>query len=736
MTQNAVKLPKVVLHTPHALVEMMTLTSGRPPRFFVSLLGAAMLVAVAAPLTSGVSHAQAVPAERPTPPAIDPNATVPLPGLSLTYADYALVQSALSDAQSGDWVAARTASSRIKDQTARMIIRWLELQDKNSGAASIEITTFLNANQDWPRQDRLERRAEEALLAENPDTGSLLSWFDLNPPITGDGKIRFGEALIEAGDTQRGTQMIRAGWIAHDFESTREAQIIRQHRSTLRREDHIARLDRLLWDKDATDARQMASLVGADHAALAEARIRLARRSAGVDSAVDAVPASLVNDPGLLLERARWRRRNGAPNDAVPLILRAPTTGEEMVRPDEFWRERHLHARRLLKERDYRTAYDLVRNHGMSSGVSFAEGEWLAGWVALRFLNDPTSAYFHFRTLAANVKTPISKARAEYWAGRAAQADGRKGDAGFYYQRASEHDTTFYGQLARQSLLGGDNAITVVSSGTKPPATFNTSSAMAAMKMLNALGEERLVTAFFYHLSRYFEDAGDLEAMAKWLRTAGRPNLAVRTAKIASRKGIELPDYAYPTNALPDVPSAGSPVERALAFGISRQESEFNPPAVSHAGARGLMQLMPGTAKRTANAYGLPYSKSRLLTDPTYNAKIGITHLGDLLDEFGGSYILTIAAYNAGGGRVNEWIATYGDPRTPGIDPIDWVEQIPFSETRNYVQRVLENTQIYRARLAGAPVNVKLIQDLHRAGVVPSAPPAAVPVPTPAPNTQ
>lgn len=692
-------------------------------------LTAALVAAATLAGTTSPSQAQAVPAQRPTPPAINPSATVPLPGLSLTYADYSLIQSALSDAQSGDWVSVATTSPRIKDTTARKILTWLELQDKNAGSSQVAISNFLAANKDWPRRDRLERRAEEALLAENPDSGSLLAWFDLNPPITGDGKIRFGEALVAAGDTERGTQLIRDGWINHDFNKTREAQIIRQHRGTLRQQDHIARLDRLLWDKDATDARQMASLVGADHAALAEARIRLIRRSKGVDTAVAAVPANLANDPGLLLERARWRRRNGSPETAVPLILRAPTTADEMVRPDEFWRERHLHARRLIKERDYRTAYDLSRNHGLSSGVSFAEGEWLAGWLALRFLNDPTAAFYHFRTLLDGVKTPISQARAAYWAGRAAQADGRNDDAAFYYKRASDHDTTYYGQLARQSLLGGDTSIHIVDPGQNAPATFDTSSAVAAMKMLSALGEERLVTAFFYHLSRYFEDKGDLAAMAQWLRTAGRPNLSVRTAKIAARKGIDLPDYSYPTTALPNVASAGAPVERALVFGISRQESEFDPSAVSHAGARGLMQLMPATAKRTANAYGLPYNRARLLTDPAYNATIGTTHLGDLLDEFGGSYILTIAAYNAGGHRVNQWIDTYGDPRTPGIDPIDWVEQIPFSETRNYVQRVLENTQIYRARLAGKPTQVNLVQDLHRAGIVPSAAPAAVPAP-------
>ncbi len=691
---------------------------------------AILIAMLMAPAFQPASAEPAVPTARPTTAAINPSAKVPLPGLNLTHADYALVQAALSDAQSGDWVSANRNATRITDTTARTIIKWLELQDKESGSSHTEITNFLATHKDWPRRERMERRAEEALLDEQPRDADVLVWFELNQPITGEGKIRFGEALIEAGETGRGNTMIRTGWIEHDFSRKREAEIIREYRKVLRKEDHIARLDRLLWDKDATDARQMAALVGAEYAALAEARIRLIKRSAGVDSAVDAVPAFLANNPGLLLERARWRRRNGSPEAAVPLIMRAPASAEEMVRPDEFWSERHLHARRLIKERDYRTAYDLVRHHGMSGGVDFAEGEWLAGWLALRFLNDPTSAYFHFRTLYNNVATPISKARGAYWAGRAAQADGRQEDAGYYYQLAAEFETTFYGQLARQSLLGGNNTVSVIALATKAPQNFETSSAVAAMKMLNALGEERLVTAFFYHLSRYFGDAGDLEAMAAWLLKVGRPNLSVRTAKVASRKGIELPDYAYPTAPLPDVPSAGSPVERALVFGISRQESEFNPQAISHAGARGLMQLMPATAKRTADAYGLPFDNSRLLTDPAYNAQIGTTHLGDLLDDFGGSYVLTIAAYNAGGGRVSEWIDTYGDPRTPGIDPIDWVEQIPFSETRNYVQRVLENTQVYRARLAGKAVPVMLIEDLNRAGNTSPVAPAAVPAPT------
>ena len=693
----------------------------------------ACAVLAATSLAAVPAKSQAVPSARPASPAIDPNATVPLPGLTLTYADYSLIQSALADAQADRWTEANAAAARIADPVATRIIHWLRLQDRNSSATHTEILRFLGDNPDWPRRTRLERRAEEAMLEETPDAASVLAWFDLNPPVTGEGKIRFGEALIQAGETERGRDLIRDGWISHDFDRTRETQIVRQHGNTLRHEDHVARLDRLLWDNDATDARQMARLVGQEHAALAEARISLVKRSRGVDGAIAAVPPSLVNDPGLLLERARWRRRNGTPETAVPLILKAPTTAEEMKRPEEFWRERHLHARRLIKQGDYRTAYDLVRNHGMSSGVAFAEGEWLAGWLALRFLKDPTSAYFHFRTLRNNVSSPISKARAAYWAGRAAQVDGRKEDAAFYYQRASEYDTTYYGQLARQSLIGGTPVIHVSGTPTTAPQNFTSSSAVAAMKMLHALGEERLVTSFFYHLARYFEDPADLAAMAEWLRTAGRPNLSVRTAKIAAQRGIELPEHAYPTNALPNVSSAGSPVERALVFGISRQESEFNPAAISRAGARGLMQLMPGTAKRTANAYGLPYDGSRLLTDPAYNAQIGTTHLGDLLDEFGGSYVLTIAAYNAGPHRVAQWINTYGDPRTPGIDPIDWVEQIPFSETRNYVQRVLENTQVYRSRLAGKPVDLKLVEDLNRARAVPAPAPDAVPVPSTTP---
>lgn len=701
----------------------------RPSAFRARQTGLALALAV----LLGAPATLADPAV-PTPrPAVDPAAPVALPGLSMSNADYSLFLASLGDANRGAWPEVAAKSAQLGDPVAVKILRWLALQDRNSGAGHAEISAFVAANPDWPRRARLERRAEEALLDEAPDHGQALAWFDLNPPVTGEGKIRLGTALIAAGDTERGETMIRRGWIEHDFESAREAEIVRQFANVLRREDHVERLDRLLWDRDATDARAMARIVGAEYAALAEARLRLVARSAGVDDAVAAVPQSLINDPGLLLERARWRRRNGLEDAAVPLILKAPPTGEEMVRPDEFWTERKLHARRLLREGNYRTAYDLVRHHGMSQGVDFAEGEWLAGWIALRFLDDPTSAYFHFRTLLNNVSTPISQARAAYWAGRAAHADGRLDEAAFYYERAGEHGTTYYGQLARESLVGGVRDLDVAP-GTAPggPATFATSSAVAAMKMLNAVGEERLVTAFFYHLVNHFDAAGDLEALASWLMQAGRPNLSVRTAKIASQRGIELPDYAYPVSPLPEVASAGSPVERALVFGISRQESEFNPQAVSHAGARGLMQLMPATAERTARAYGLPYDRNRLLTDPAYNTLIGTTHLGDLLDEFSGSYVLTIAAYNAGGHRVNQWIATYGDPRTPGIDPIDWVEQIPFSETRNYVQRVLENTQIYRARLAGGPVPVELVRDLHRAGVVPAAPPSAVPLPDPA----
>jgi len=693
-----------------------------PLRWRAAALAVLLATGAALAASAALAAPSVVPVPRPEPPAHLARSAQK----ALTQADYALTQRAVAKAQAGDWAAASRTAARIGDRAARQIILWLELQDRHSGRSYVEIVAFLNANPDWPRRSRLERRAEQAFLAEDPDTGSVLAWFDLTPPLTGEGKIRFGEALIEAGAVARGEELIRLGWIEHDFSSSREAEIIRDYTAILRQEDHIARLDRLLWDHDATDARQMAALVGADHAALAEARIRLVRRSPGVDRAVAAVPATLLDDPGLLLDRARWRRRAGTPETAVPLILRAPTTADQMVRPDQFWRERHLHARRLIKERDYQTAYDLVKVHGLSSGVDFAEAEWLAGWLALRFLNDPTSAYFHFRTLLANVKTPISRARAAYWAGRAAEADGRSEDAAFYYETAATYDTVYYGQLARQSLLGTDTSINVAAGPRQPPPSFQTSSAVAAMKILHDLEEETLFNSFFYHLSRYFDDAGDFEAMAEWFLQAGLPKFSIRTAKAAARKGIQLPDYAYPTVALPDVRSVGEPVERALVFGISRQESEFDPKAVSRAGARGLMQLMPATAKRTARKHGLSYTPARLLNDPAYNTQIGTTHLGDLLDTYSGSYVLTIAAYNAGGGRVNEWIATYGDPRTPGIDPIDWVEQIPFSETRNYVQRVLENTQIYRTRLAGQPVPIELVKDLHRAGVVPNAPPDAV----------
>ena len=691
------------------------------------------LAALAVAIPISASAEPAVPKVRPSPAATGPGSAMPGPGSILGAEDRALLVSALAQAERGRWADVAEAKARLEDATAAKILTWLAFQDRNSGASYQAIASFVASNPDWPRSGRLIRRAEEAFLDGEPDDAQALVWFDLNPPVTGEGKIRFGDALIAAGDTARGQDMIRRGWIEHDFRSAREAEIVRRYAGTLRHADHVQRLDRLLWDRDATDARAMARVVGAEYAALAEARIRLVERAPGVDTAVAAVPARLIDDPGLMLDRARWRRRAGLENEALPLILKVPPSAEAMVRPEEFWTERKLHARRLLKTGDYRTAYELVRHHGMSDGVDFAEGEWLAGWIALRFLNNPTEAYFHFRTLLNGVSTPISKARAAYWAARAAEADGRIQDAAFYYESASEFDTTYYGQLARESLLGSDKKLVLAAPPREAPRDFGTASAVAAMKILDSVGEDRLVTSFFYRLAEYFESPGDLSAMADWLVEAGRPNLAIRTANIAAQRGIELPHHAYPVGALPDVGSAGLPVERALVFGISRQESEFNPQAVSRAGARGLMQVMPATARQTARMHALAYDRNRLLTDPAYNTLIGSTHLGDLLDTYGGSYILAIAAYNAGPSNVREWIATYGDPRSPGIDPIDWVEQIPFAETRNYVQRVLENTQVYRTRLAGQPMPVDLVRDLHRAGIVPPAPPAAVPLPSAAP---
>ena len=650
----------------------------------------------------------------------------------LGAADLAALRLAFSEMDRGNWGAATQYISRISDPAAVKLLTWTRLLSDSSNATFAELVAFRDHNPDWPRRHVLALRAENALLSYPMSNDDVVAWFSANPPRAGEARIRYGKTLIDVGREKEGAEWIRKAWIENDFSSRRQQEILKTLGSYLNAEAQQSRLARLLWEQRTGDAQVTAALMGAEVRALADARIQLISGSSKAQAALSQVPAALRADPGLLYDQVRYERRRGNEHTALPLLLTAPTEPHKMVRPDSWWVERKILARKALSGGLYSEAYQIAAGSGLSEGVDFAEAEFMAGWIALQYLNKADEALVHFRKLDAGVSTPISKSRAQYWSGRAASAAGKKDDATAYYRAAAAYSTTFYGQLAIAALgaAGGDGKLHLPKD---PPRSADARARFAKRELVHVanilqdLDRQQQRWIFMLHLADIIDDPEELAALSDMALSFGDQKLSLRIAKATSLRNIVLPGYAYPTSSMPQWTHRGPPVEKALVYGLSRQESEFDPQALSPAGARGLMQLMPTTARMVAKQVGLPYAPGKL-TDPVYNATLGAAHLGDLVEnEFGGSYIMSIAAYNAGSSRVRQWVTQYGDPRSTAVDPIDWIESIPFSETRNYVQRVMENMEVYRGRLSGTVEPVRIDEDLRRHTGAPITAPAPAP---------
>ena len=677
--------------------------------------------------------------------AAKPQPPKPLPVTSalLSQSDVNALSDALNEADRKNWPQAIRHRLRISDPAAAKFVLWYKLVTKDSGATLAEIVQFREQNPDWPRMGLLKQRAEEAVLAYPMSQQDLITWFTANPPMTGEGKLRFGKTLIAAGQAKEGKALIQQAWAEDDFSTGRQREIISAYGSYLTPAVHKARLDRLLWDRSTADARYTAGLIGSNAKALAEARIRLMTRSSAAPAAVASVPSALKNDAGLLFDRIRYERKTGNDNATVPLILTAPGLPHQMVDPDAWWLERKIAARVAMNNGQYADAYSIVTQHGLKDGSDFAEAEFMSGWIALQYLNKPKEALAHFLKLKNAVSTPISTARADYWAGRAASASGDKLNAEVYYRFASNNPTTFYGQLGSAALsrMKGKEAQLTLPREPKPNAeqktSFKRQELIRVAHILHDFHREVQTWSFMLHLADTLATPQELVQLSDLALSFNDPKLSLRIAKTASQRNIILPERAYPVAYMPAYTAKGPPVEKALVFGLSRQESEFDPQAQSPVGARGLMQLMPNTARIVARQIDVPYSKSRLTSDPAYNAMLGSAHLGDLIQGYSGSYIMSVAAYNAGSSRVSQWQDQFGDPRSTAVDPIDWIENIPFSETRNYVQRVMENMEVYRTRLSGSAQPIRLTDDIARntgavistpvpvAGMIPLASPLA-----------
>ena len=627
----------------------------------------------------------------------------------LPAADLKLAKKAVQAAERRQWKTAIKHARRAKNPLPTKLVLWLYYRDRGTGATFDEISAFMASSPNWPDQEALQRNAEAAMTDEVSDQ-SAIAWFTEHPPASWQGHIRLAEALIRVGPKETGIGWLRYSWINDDFPRKKRRAIYRRNKQHLRQADHVARLDRLLWGGRQTDARAMLSVVPTGYKRLAEARLALMALAPTVDSRIARVPASLLDHPGLVYERARWRRRKGLDEGAQVMLRRS--SGTHGPRPEKWWTERRIQVRKLLAKGHISEAFGLARGHGREpGGASYAEAEWLAGWIALRFLRDKKVALAHFRRLYGAVRYPVSRARGAYWIGRAATGLGYAKMAREWYRKAARHGTTYYGQLAYEALA--DRSVLSLPPEPEPTeiqrVAFNHREVVRATRVLAELDEFKFFKTIVLHMGKHAKTPVEHVLVGRLAESFGRPDLTVRAGKLATKHGIQNTILGYPLVAMPS-----RRPEKALLLAVARQESEFNPRAVSSAGAKGLMQLMPATAREVARSLKIPYRSKRLVTDPSYNVRLGSAYFQRLIEAYDGSYVLAIAAYNGGPTRVKRWIRRHGDPRTAEVDAIDWIELIPIAETRNYVQRVLEGVQVYRHRLADTPVTSRLSADLDR----------------------
>jgi soluble lytic murein transglycosylase len=594
-------------------------------------------------------------------------------------------------------------TSKLSDPAAQAVAEWFAIRS-GLPIGYERIMAFRQNYPDWPMTSQLRRRMETTFLAERRSNAQIRAFFDKQPPVTPAGRIALGSALKGDGLDKEAAELIRHAWREDTFGSETERRILDRFPGLLTQADHRYRMERHLLKENWGAALRAAGYAGKDHVTLVKARMGVFQGKKKAAKAFAAVPASLRSDPSYLFSRALLQRRSKDLAEAAKIIMQAPRDRELRVDGDEWWAEQRLVTRELLDKGDAQTAYNVASHHAAESPAQQIEAEFHAGWIALRFLNDPTTAAKHFAKVSDTASTPISLARVAYWQARAAEAAGVSEDAKLFYAKAASHPTTYYGQLAREKLGESISLRSVEPLKDEERKIFEALIPVRAVNLLHQAGETELVIGLYSDLAQTLNDPGQLDALAALATSQQNPRAVLAVGKIALQRGFPLDQHAYPLAAIPDFEPVGDEVEPAMVYAIARQESAFNPKAVSSAGARGLMQLMPATAKRTAQRFGVGFDLKRLLEDPSYNAKIGSAHLGELMEDWKGSYILAFASYNAGGGNVKKWVRTYGDPRKPQVDTIDWVERIPFYETRNYVQRVMENLQVYRMRLKERPV--------------------------------
>jgi soluble lytic murein transglycosylase len=630
----------------------------------------------------------------------------------LTPTDFANFRQAIESARRGDVNGARAAIAAINDRAARKTATWV-LVDQNGPSLNFwEVDKARRELMAWPRPAKRQAAAEKLIETSGKAPREIVQWFDGYEPATGPGAMALATAYRQLGQVEKGNDLARRWWRTKSFDTNTQRMMLSRFGDVLTQDDHAARVDILLYGAQTAAAQELIPLLAADQQQAALARIALRTNASNATDLANALPASVSQSPGVAFERAAYLRRHNLTELAVAQLPYFPKVAYTSDQADRIWDERRQMVLAAIKTGDYRAAYAAAADCGFQGGVAAAEAEFYAGWIALTRLKDPKRAAHHFAIIDKVGTSPITRARALYWQGRAAEARGAKAAADGFYAAGARHMTTFYGQLAAEKIgqkltLPGDPQLTP---GDR--ARFEASDIVQGARLLHDEGQRDLFKGFVLALDDVLPTASDQALLIDLVRGYGDQDTSMRIARGAAQRGFILPERAYPYRAPPQVEGAPEP---ALVLAITRQESGFDPYVRSGVGARGMMQLMPSTAAIVARRLGVDYSPSRL-DDPDYNMRLGSSFLGQLVSQFSGSYVMAVAGYNAGPGRPTAWSNFCGDPRGGSTDPIDFIECIPFSETRNYVMRVLEGMQVYRAKLNGGSIPVTLSSDLTRGG--------------------
>jgi soluble lytic murein transglycosylase len=628
--------------------------------------------------------------------------------------DIAAVKQAIELAHKGRPDEATSVENTISDPLARKLVEWVILRGDEADLDFPRYAAFITANPSWPGIGALRRRAEAALWQQQADRRTVIEFFRTDPPRTAKGRFALARALLAEGDQAGAQAAVRDAWRKDAFSADVEAQARDIFAGLITAADDKARMDARL-DVDDDDAGiRAARHLGPVETAIAKARIAVINKSSKAKALLEEVPAEGRHDSGYVLSRIQYLRRTDKINEAAQWMLSAPHEADRLGDLDQWWVERRLIARKLLDLNDFKAAYAVASGGAAPVNENYrGEQQFTTGWIALRFLHEPAAALSHFARIADGItNNPITLGRSYYWQGRAAEALGRNQEARGYYETAARYPTAYYGQLARARL--GIDAVTL-HAPPEPSAEHYRLEVARIFEILYAIDERDTIANMAADLGDKSADAVGLATLGEIAKRHNDARTTLLIGKPALSHGLPLEHYAFPDFGVPDYQQIGPEVERCIVYSIVRQESAFNGRVVSSANAIGLMQVTPAAGRDTAKRFNVSFDQHRLMADVAYNAQLGTAELGNDIASWRGSYILAFVAYNAGPRRAKEWIEQYGDPRSPKVDPIDWIERIPISETRNYVQRIIENMQVYRARFGSDP-RLLIEADLRRWG--------------------